>query len=191
MSTKLVLVVLVAYSMQAGTIGLVVPGIHPNYAVQLPPNSTNSTGIELSNLLIQNPQNVFAFTSQTDSGPRNLVGYFDPVLPALQVIWTTPYVAWVLRDEPNFERFIPPPPTGCEVTGTCPPPPPGCEATHSCLPPPPPPVCLHDCHPPPVGCEVTNTCPPPPPPTQVPESNNALYILAGIACIAALRRRAH
>ncbi len=181
MSKFILMVLMCALCVHAGTIGLVVPGDHPNYTVQLPPDQSNNTGIALSNLLTQNPQSIFGFTSQTDSGPRNLIGYFDPILPALQVIWTTPYVAWVLRDEPNFERFVPPPPpTGCEVTGTCPPPPPppGCEATHSCPPPPPPPVCLHDCH-------------PPPPPTQVPESKNAVLIIAGLAGIAALRRRAH
>lgn len=191
--SKLVVLVLFACSMQAGTIGLVVPGDHPNYAAQLPPNSTNSTGIALSNLLTQNPQSIFGFTSQTDSGPRNLIGYFDPVLPALQVVWTTPYVAWVPLDEPNFERFIPPPPPppNCELTGTCPPPPPpppGCEVTHSC-PPPPPPVCLHDCHPPPPpgGCEVTGTCPPPPPPTEVPEPKQFPLVCAGLLTLVFLR----
>lgn len=200
--SKLVVLVLFACSMQAGTIGLVTPGDHPNYAAQLPSDLTNNTGISLNNLLVQNPQNSFAFISQTDSGPRNLIGIFSPILPALQVVLTTPYVAWVRLDEPNFERFIPPPPTGCEVTGTCPPPPPppGCEVTHSC--PPPPPVCLHDCHPLPPNCEVTGTCPPPvcvhdcdppppPPPTEVPEPKGAVLVLAGIAGIAALRRRAH
>jgi hypothetical protein len=176
MSKVSLMMVLLALSVRAGTIvGLVVPGVNPNYTVQLPLDQSNNTGISLDNLLIQNPQNIFAFTSQTNSGPRNLIGYFDPVLPALQVIWTTPYLAWVLPDEPNFERFIPPPPTGCGVTGTCPPPPP--------------PVCLHDCHQPPGGCGVTGTCPPPP--TQVPESNDGFMILAGLGGIAALRPRAH
>lgn len=191
--SKLAVLVLLALSARAGTIGLVTPGDHPNYAAQLPPNQSNNTGISLSNLLIQNPQNAFAFTSETDSGPRNLIGYFDPVLPALQVIWTTPYT-WEPPPESLYVESVippPPPPPGCEVTGTCPPPP-GCEVTHSC-PPPPPPVCLHDCHPPPPpgGCEVTGTCPPPPPPTEVPEPRDFVLVGAGLIGIAALRRRAH
>lgn len=189
--------------MHAGTFGLVVPGLHPNYTVQLPPDQSNSTGISLEDLLEQNPQNLFAFTSQTDSGPRNLIGYFDPVLPALQGIWTTPYVIWVASEEP--EPIIipppppPPPPPGCEVTGTCPPPPPppGCEVLGIC----PPPPCVHDCHPPPPGCEVTGTCPPPPgcevtgtcppppPPTEVPEPQMWVLMVAGMLLICACRPR--
>lgn len=177
MSKRLLVVFVVGtLYLHAGIIGLVVPEDHPNYMVQLPPDLNNNTGISLSNLLIENPQNIFAFTSQTDSGPRNLIGYFDPVLPALQVIWTTPYVAWVLQDEPNFERFIPLPPT------------PGCEVTHLC-PPPPPPVCVHDCHPPPPSCEVTGTCPSPP--VEIPEPMSFVLIAAGLVGIAALRRRTH
>lgn len=190
--SKFVWMGMFACCIQAATIGLVVPGAHPNYTAQLPPNLVNNTGISLSNLLIQNPQNSFAFTSETDSGPRNLIGYFDPVLPALQVIWTTPRIEWVMPEEPE-SIFVPPPPPppSCEATGTCPPPP-GCEVTHSC---PPPPVCLHDCHPPPPSCEVTGTCPPPvcvhdcepPPPVEIPEPMSFVLIAAGLVGIGALR----
>lgn len=166
-----VMLVCVFYA-QADIIGHVVPDDHPNYKAQLPPDLNNNTGISLSNLLIENPQNSFAFTSQTDSGPRNLIGYFDPILPALQVIWTTPYVMWVAPEEPEPIIIPPPPPL---------PPPPGCEVTGTC-----PPLF------PPLGCEVIGTCPPlppPPPPTEVPEPQMWALMVAGILLIYACRPR--
>lgn len=82
----------------AGVIGTIVLEEHPNYTVQLPPDESNTTGILPEDLLKQNPQYLFSFTSYTDSGPRSLIGYFDP-LPATQVIWTTPYVRWEAPEE--------------------------------------------------------------------------------------------
>jgi hypothetical protein len=152
----------------AGTIGLVVPGAHSNYTAQLPPNLVNNTGISLSNLLIQNPQNNFAFTSETDSGPRNLIGYFDPVLPALQAIWTTqatsPYIA------PEEPERVYGPPIGPPVIPPVHPPHPPCVGCGE------PPVCYHECH-------------PHPPPTEVPEPMSFVLMGAGLVGIAALRRR--
>ncbi len=164
-----------ALSLRAGPIGLVKPGQHPNYTVQLPQDLNNLTGITLEELLQQNPQYQFGFTSMTDTGPRNLVGYFDPVLPATWVIWTTPNLWQPPKEEPNFERLIPSP-TGCEVTGTCPPPPPpGCEVTHSC----PPPVCVYDCH------------HPVPPPTEVPEPNVFIFVSMGLILICLRQPQKH
>lgn len=127
----------VATERPANSPGLVEPGEHPNYTVQLPLSGlTNNTGLMLQDLLKQNPQYVFAFTNQTQTGPRNLVGYFDPVLPATTGIWTTPVNVrerYEYIPEAEFYRpsvtppFIPPvvvPPVL----------------------PPVPPVCNHDCH---------------------------------------------
>lgn len=146
-------------------VGLVEPGEHPNYDVQLPGTLTNNTGITLGELLIQNPQNIFAFTTETLSGPRKLVGYFDPVLPATQVTWTTPYV-WEPPTEYSSSATLSPPPISCEVTHTCPPPP---------------------C---PPGCECGPHNPPPPPPTPVPEPGqwrNMLLSLAGLLFVGYLK----
>lgn len=179
---KLILFFCALSVLQANVIGLVEPGEHPNYDVQLPPVLDNLTGVTLEELLKQNPQNSFAFTSQTDSGPRNLIGYFGQ--PWDMVIWTTPYVAW---EPPPVDEIlpivIPPPP--CEVTHTCPPPT-GCEATHTC----PPLSCevTHTC--PPPSCEITHTCPPTEPetPVNVPEPN-MLYLLPTALLALYLRRR--
>lgn len=171
---KFLIVLVLACSLQAGTIGFVEPGQHPNYSVQLPPELNNFTGISLGELLTQNPQNSFAFTNMTDSGPRDLIGYFDPVLPGLQVIWTTLAVEWK-RSEPEPSALIILPPPGCEVTHTCPPigPPVVPPCLYNCGPIVPP-ICEHDCHPP-TCLENCNPVTPPvhpphePPPAEVPE----------------------
>jgi hypothetical protein len=61
----------------------IIPGMHPNYDVQLPLDLSNNTGISFADLLKQDPQYDFAFSN-------NLIMYFDPVNPAKQVIVTTP-----------------------------------------------------------------------------------------------------
>jgi len=175
-------------SLRAETIGLVELGQHPNYSVQLPPNLSNFTGITLSEILKQNPQNLFAFTAETDSGPRNLVGYFTPE-PWVTVIWTTRNIGSVQKEEENFEQLferpVVPPLVGCEVTHTCLPsnrpvvppvnPPTSCKMTQSCLPVQPP-ICLHDCH------------PVEPPDTQVPEPVTFILMGIGLIGIATLRK---
>ncbi len=189
-------------SLQAETIGLVELGQHPNYSVQLPPKLDNFTGVTLSELLKQNPQNLFAFTSETDSGPRNLVGYFTPE-PWVTVIWTTRNIGSIQKEQ-EFEWFVPvlpviPLPVGCEVTYTCLPihppvvppvnPPTSCKMTQSCppvhppvIPPVYPPVCLHDCY-------VLPDHPRPPPDTSVPEPTTLVLIGLGLIGVATLRKK--
>jgi len=92
--------------------GHVKPGGNPNWNVQLPLDPRNGTGIPLQNLLQQNPQNLFAFTTQTDSGPRDLIGYFTPD-PWVTVVWTTPDTGWrVDVPEADFNRPSVRPPPG-------------------------------------------------------------------------------
>jgi len=146
---RLVFLLVLSAAMQAGPllpdqgiVGLIEPGEHNNWL--LPSDLSNLTGITLQELLKQNPQNLFAFTAQTNSGPRNLIGHF-PFAPWDAPTWTTPHVEWIPKDEPNFERFVPPvispivPPVQPPVH---PSPCVGCEPVH-------PPNCSVDgtCHP--------------------------------------------
>lgn len=165
---RLVFLLVLSAALQAGPllpdqgiVGLVEPGEHNNWL--LPSDLSNLTGITLQELLKQNPQNLFAFTAQTNSGPRNLIGYF-PFAPWEDPTWTTPRVEWIPKDEPNFERFVPPviPPVV------------------------PPPVCTHNCGPiPPVqppNCVIDGTCHPHHPGHEVPEPTT--FVLIGSGCIA-------
>ena len=89
----------------------IIPGMHPNYDVQLPLDLSNNTGISFADLLKQDPQYDFAFSN-------NLIMYFNPVNPAKQVIVTTPRVPL----EPDLSgpfSFEVVPPSDCHVTGTC------------------------------------------------------------------------
>jgi hypothetical protein len=88
----------------------IVPGMHPNYDIQLPLDLSNNTGISFADLLKQDPQYDFAFSN-------NLILYFNPINPAKQVIVTTPRVP----EEPDlgglfFFEGVPP---DCHITGTC------------------------------------------------------------------------
>lgn len=113
------IVVLFALNLQAGPLGLVEPGQHPNYDAQIPGQmfSNLAPSVPLEVLLKENPQYYFGFR-KNESGAE-LFAYFDPVLPSTQVIVTTKALGLVLKEEPNFERFVPlivvppvdPPPT--------------------------------------------------------------------------------
>lgn len=173
-----------ALSLQAGTIGLVEPGENPNYDVQIPGAMfiNLAPAVPLEVLLGENPQYYFAFW-RNESGAE-LFAYFDPVLPSTQVIVTTQATPWLLRDEPNFERFAPP----------------------IVVPPVEPPPCTHNCSPvvppvhPPSSCVDNGTChlpvclldcgpAHPPPGSDVPEPSTFLTLTAGAVLIALHRLR--
>lgn len=143
--SKFVLIALVlALSLQAGPLGLVERGQGtPNYDVQIPEQMfiNLAPSVPLEVLLKENPQYHFNFR-KNESGAE-LFAYFDPVLPATQVMVTTRALGSILREEPNFERFVAPvvPPVFPPVE------PPPC--THNCEPVVPPvhqPGCMPDCH---------------------------------------------
>lgn len=107
-----------AVELTAGSVGVVGCGEHPNFTAQIPcGNLSNLSGVIPEAIAQEFPQNRFVFSDQW-------VGYLDPVLPALQIIWTTRWTEWVVKEEPNFERFVPPPPPPPCITGCDPPPPP-------------------------------------------------------------------
>ena len=123
---------------------------HPNTQVQLPNFLGNETGIGVSDLERQFPQNSFAF-----SGP--LILYFDPVLPSTQVVVTTPRVAWTAREETESLSVVVPPVVPPIIPPTTPP----------VVPPvviPPHHPCYHDCHP------IV------PPATEIPEPNTLVMV---------------
>ena len=101
-------------TVMASTIGLPSPygGWQPDYQVQVPMNTSNTTGIKLADLNREFPQNLIGFSG-------NLVLYFDPVLPSTQVVVTTvtPSNYWihpdlaVLAEVPIGPPVEPPPQT--------------------------------------------------------------------------------
>lgn len=154
-----------ALSLHAGPLGLVEPGQGtPNYDVQIPGAMFNNLApsVLIEVLLKENPQYYFNFR-KNESGAE-LFAYFDPVLPATQVIVTTRAFGSVLKEEPNFERSPPP------VVLPC---------IYNCGPVTPPPVHPPNCIP---------YCHPAPPPTEVPEPKQWLFVFAGLVLLSYLRQ---
>lgn len=154
-----------AVSLTAGSLSVVDCGGHPNHTAQIPcGNLSNLSGVIPEAIAQEFPQNVIVFSDQW-------VGYLDPVLPAIQIIWTTraaaPYIA---PEEPErvYGPPIGPPPIVPPVNPPVHPPCVGCEPVI-------PPVCYHNCH-------------PEPPPTEVPEPNQLVLVFAGLVLLLYLRQ---
>jgi len=151
-----------AVELTAGSLGVVGCSEHINYTVQIPcGNLSNLSGVIPGAVAQEFPQNRVVFSDQW-------VGYLGPVLPALQIIWTTraaaPYIA---PEEP--ERVYGPP---IEPPPVDPPPCVGCGPVV------PPVECYHDCHP----------VIPPPPVSEVPEPKQAPLLAAGLLALVFLRQ---
>ncbi|MEY4602662.1 MAG: hypothetical protein RL292_603 [Candidatus Parcubacteria bacterium] len=158
-----------AVELTAGSLGVVGCGEHPNFTAQIPcGNLNNLSGVIPEAIAQEFPQNVFVFSDRW-------VGYLDPVLPAIQIIWTTraaaPYIA---PEEPErvYGPPIGPPPVVPPIGPPIIHPPINCVVDGNCHPPV---ECYHDCHP------VV-----PPPVSEVPEPKQGPLVAAGLLALVCL-----
>lgn len=118
------------------------PIFHINHLAMFNPDLGNQTGISLSALQLEFPQDLMITQGR-------LVGHLSQNFPGDLIVWTTPKTAWVEREEVAVERFIVPP---------LPPVPPVVPPTvdNPIQPPVVPPhhICYHNCHPEPPSSDV-------------------------------------
>lgn len=149
---------LVSVGLFGGTI------FHTNQLVMFNPNIGNQTGISLSVLQEEFPQDLMITQGK-------LVGHLDWWRPADLVVWTTPWTNLILREDP-IERFVPPivPPNIGEPPVHPPVIPPIVLPGHDCY---------HECHPDHPG-------EPPPPTAEIPEPSTFTKVAWGLVFIGAV-----
>lgn len=111
------------------------PIFHINHLTMFNQNAGNQTGLPLSALEIEFPQDLMIIQGR-------LVGHLNQNFPGDLVVWTTPKTVLVEREEVSVERFVIPP---LPPTIDNPVQPPVVPPHH---------ICYHDCHPEPPGTEI-------------------------------------